>query len=230
MNIELWKDFLVNYSYIDHPDHATVDITSGGSRGGNCWGDYTCQFDVSEYEMEEELIGGIEYFTKQLNLSFTKEEIQKFINKNDISNKYEDKSEGGDYYGNYTNIHIHSIYFLELLDFIEEKSLLEEDKNQYLQVYHEIVDENQKKLEEKIHLQKIANIETTLLNLDKNKDINLNNLKKEKVRLENSLKIIDKKILKFDEDLQKEKNRLNQELKKLKEFSKNNSSSKMKIK
>lgn len=228
MNIELWKNFLVNYSYIDHPDYAIVEIVAGGSQGGNCWGDYSCQFNVSENEMEKELIGGIEYFTKQLNLSFNNEEIQEFINKNDIRYKYEEKSESSDYYGNYTNTHIHKIYFLELLDFIKEKSFLEEDKELYLQVYSVIVNKNKKKLEEKTHLQKIADIEKKLLNLDKDKNKNRNNLEKEKVRLKKQLNIIEERILNFENDFTEEKKKLNQELKNLQKDSPQNSSFKMK--
>lgn len=212
MNIEDWKNFINDYSIVSCPEGVTIDITVGGSRGGNCWGDRTCEYDVNHSEIQKELEDSIKYYFNKIQPSLSQSNIEDFIVKYSMEYNYDTKSEGGDYYGNYTKYNVYELKFLDMLNYLEEQKLLEDDKEKYLEIYHSIVDINIEKLKEQNRLERISVLEKNLANLDKNKTLNLQQLKQSEEALEKQLQSVRKKITKFDQDLEKQKKQIEKEL------------------
>ena len=212
MNVEDWKSFIHDYSIVSCPEGVTIEITAGGSSGGNCWGDRTCKYDVNDSEIKEELENSIKYYFDKIQPSFSKSNIEDFIVKYSMEYNYDNKSEGGDYYGNYTEYNVYELKFLDILNYLEEQKLLEDDKEKYLEIYHSIVDINIEKLKEQNRLERIRTLEVSLANLDKNKSLNFQQLKQHEENLKKQLESVRQKIAKFDKDLEKEKQQIEKEL------------------
>ena len=139
MKLNNWESFLYQNMKEENTENMIIKIVSGGSQGGNCWGDETEYFQLSSQAIQRDLIQTIQSYMKILKLHINDKDIDDFFIKESIYNYYDTKTvSDGDYYGNFTEYNIYKINFLNLLNFLDDKNLLVEKKENYIKKYEEI--------------------------------------------------------------------------------------------
>lgn len=190
-----------------------VEVTSGGSSGGDCYGGYTSRYDKNDADMQEEMFDEILYKFKDLCLnfgisqeSFKKVAKEKTENLLSAHSHITDTDEGGDYYGNYTSYRLYEINVLNLLDGLLDDNTFHE-LQEFASDYSEKADKNlqqQQLKDEEINL--LAQVENFDNKSDEEKTklkTNLADYKKKVVHIEKLLAGFDLKIAKDKKNLEK---------------------------
>lgn len=190
-----------------------VEVTSGGSSGGDCYGGYTSRYDKDNYEMKSELSDDISYKLRFLceHLGVNQDKLNKAVYETASDLVYNhssitDTQEGGDYYGNHTNYCLYEVNILNFLENLVSANTFSELQN-FASSYKEHADIE-------LEAKKIKEHELTLLNLvenfakksDEEKEklkTDLANYKNKVIHTENLLAGFDLKMSKDKKDLEK---------------------------
>jgi len=101
-------------------ENLTVQWSIGGVTGGSCWGDSKLQPYVSD-DIEKEFIS-LDIILEELKPQISYIQYRNLYNKLTV---FSDSTDGGDYYGNYTNYKTKTISLKGLFDYMSEKEWLE---------------------------------------------------------------------------------------------------------
>ena len=104
----------------NYPLSMMIHVESGGSTGGSCWGSHTAQYDKHDSDITNSIAGDIQYNLRGLAHSFNLDEEKiKILSfwwaERVLCNDVGSKSDGGDYYGNYTKYKMFAVDALSIL-------------------------------------------------------------------------------------------------------------------
>jgi hypothetical protein len=113
----LINDYSLSSNY---PLSMMVSVDIGGSSGGNCWGDYSTQYDNSNSYIADCIARDIQYNLRNIAQFFHLDEekiksISVEQSKSISFNAVATNTSSGDYYGNYTNYALFAVDVLNIL-------------------------------------------------------------------------------------------------------------------
>lgn len=192
-----------------------ITANIGGSSGGSCWGNHSCEYDVSDNEIIDRVASSIGYTMMNYFSDYIMVEYNMVIKKH-LSNlsSYDYityVSNGGDYYGNYDKEGIYEFPIYPLV-----KLLLDDEHYQIFKSYLS----NQKKKIEEIFIdrktaEKIEEINKKIETFESDKAKELANIKETIQRYESQLKILKEEANKFATKKTESLKKLKEELKQL---------------
>lgn len=104
----------------NYPLSMMISVETGGSSGGSCWGGHTAQYDKHDGDITYSIARDIQYKLRGLSHSFNldEEKIKEISIKEAENLRWSDvgtKTDGGDYYGNYTKYKLFAVDALAIL-------------------------------------------------------------------------------------------------------------------
>lgn len=188
----------------------------GGSRGGDCWGGHTCQYEENDRDIVDSLVSSVRYTVMSYFSDYVMVVPQEVI-KEHMSNysRYDyisQTSESSDYYGNYTDEGIYEVPIYPLM-----KKLLDDE---HFQIFKSYLSNEKNKLnkvftDRKVS-QRIEELTEKINSFESDKKKELSNLKDNIERYENILKSLKEDLKNFTPKKVKDLKSLQDELMKLK--------------
>lgn len=214
---ELFSKLLANFKDCDHPaaNGFSFSVNTGGSEGGNCWGDYSRQYKRDKEDIVSDVYNQIVdnaiYYFNILGIKGGEELIKlqaEHLYEETASSSYDSTSEC-EYYGNYRDLDLFVVGFSEILNFLDgyiDPSKKEEVLSIAAKATNEIVNENS-----------IQNKYKELKAISKKIDDFPQDSKEEIKVLEDNIQTLRNKVAQNIDKLQKIGNKHTKDLKKLKQ-------------
>lgn len=189
-----------------------VKATIGGSRGGDCWGGRTCEYDVRDEDIIETLCSSIRYTVMNFFADYIMVEVEKTIQEH-LKNysRYDyisSMSDDYDYYGNHTEEGLYDVPVYPLI-----KKLLDDE---HFQIFKSYLSNEKHKLDKNFvdnkTAKRITELTTKIASFESDKTKEFSNLKSNIENYENILKSLKEKVKDFPNQKLKELKALKDEL------------------
>lgn len=204
-------------------DSILIEIRSGGSDGGNCYGSYTARFDVSSKEMTQDLAeslcshnlrtmlieAGYEEFYNSYNSVSEQAKMPCFA---DAASRHAwdrvgSYSEGGDAYGNHTEYEVIAVKFEELM----KNVLKPEDFTIFMNVYPEMALAEHTAIEQLAKNAMLKEVNEKIAIFSESKTKEYSDTQRDIERLKKQILQLEKKLVDFNKDKKKQLQKLETE-------------------
>lgn len=187
----------------------------GGSRGGDCWGGRTSEYDKDNEEIRSDLTSSLSYTLMNFFSDYIMVEVKETIEEHvSCISRYDYISSMSDDYDFYGNHSVEALYEIALYPLM--KKMLDDEHFQILKSY---ISNEKKKLEktfvDKKTEKRINELNTKIESFENDKSKELASLKENIANYESILKSLKEKLKDFSSDKTKQLNSLKSELKDL---------------
>lgn len=191
-------------------DNIIVKVSSGGSSGGDCWGGRSSSYDNSESEIKGDMVSELSYYLKEnLGLNRVDDLLTEIAEDLYSAGYFDNSSDYGDYYGNYTSYSCYLLPFKTLFEKLKEKELISEEDFDLCNI---VFEEKRKEKAQELFIITTNNqyreLSEAITKFNQTKDDELSKIKNELKNARSLVERLEKKLDNFEKDKHQEHNRL----------------------